>query len=371
MITLALGWGTPIFLLASMGEPQSSPVATTAVETPIPEASTPALEAVQSSPQPEAKTFGFDQALTRVHAAYADADFFAQWELNDNQLELTRRDDACDLRAWQTPGHNGLEGLQVNFRQSTPECLDALELAVKTLAPDVDFAEIQSRISDFSKFVEEVDAVDAVTLANGNTKIEAIWVDNLSFCPVGSCDLSIQFEPGNGSSVSSPSNQPEEEVEAELASNPFNFPRATCGDSSSGSDDTWYPVFVDGGNLESIRSSYCADAVATKREDTGVETVQLASFTDRSRAEEFASAVKGEVGQPSLPEEPEAPAARQAPAEVVSSAEQGCDPSYPGICIPPDEGDLNCGDIPHRRFQVLPPDPHGFDREGDGIGCES
>ncbi|MEM9748350.1 MAG: nuclease, partial [Actinomycetota bacterium] len=32
---------------------------------------------------------------------------------------------------------------------------------------------------------------------------------------------------------------------------------------------------------------------------------------------------------------------------------------------------LNCGDIVHRSFLVLQPDPHGFDRDRDGIGCES
>jgi endonuclease YncB( thermonuclease family) len=48
-----------------------------------------------------------------------------------------------------------------------------------------------------------------------------------------------------------------------------------------------------------------------------------------------------------------------------------CDPSYPGVCIAPPPPDLDCGDIPYRRFQVLPPDPHGFDRDGDGVGCES
>jgi len=47
-----------------------------------------------------------------------------------------------------------------------------------------------------------------------------------------------------------------------------------------------------------------------------------------------------------------------------------CDPSYPTVCIPPPPPDLDCGDIPYRRFQVLPPDPHNFDREGDGLGCE-
>jgi micrococcal nuclease len=48
-----------------------------------------------------------------------------------------------------------------------------------------------------------------------------------------------------------------------------------------------------------------------------------------------------------------------------------CSPSYPTVCIPPPPPDLDCGDIPYRRFTVLPPDPHNFDRDGDGIGCES
>ncbi|TLZ45127.1 MAG: thermonuclease family protein [Methanobacteriota archaeon] len=32
---------------------------------------------------------------------------------------------------------------------------------------------------------------------------------------------------------------------------------------------------------------------------------------------------------------------------------------------------LNCPDIPYRRFRVLPPDPHHFDIDGDGVGCET
>ena len=47
-----------------------------------------------------------------------------------------------------------------------------------------------------------------------------------------------------------------------------------------------------------------------------------------------------------------------------------CDPAYPTVCIPPPPPDLDCGDIPSRNFRVLPPDPHGFDGEDDGIGCE-
>lgn len=48
-----------------------------------------------------------------------------------------------------------------------------------------------------------------------------------------------------------------------------------------------------------------------------------------------------------------------------------CHPSYPTVCIPPPPPDLNCDDIPYRNFTVLPPDPHRFDSDKDGIGCES
>ena len=55
------------------------------------------------------------------------------------------------------------------------------------------------------------------------------------------------------------------------------------------------------------------------------------------------------------------------PRRAVGGA---CDPSYPTVCIPPPPPDLDCRDIPYRRFRVLPPDPHHFDGGGDGIGCE-
>ena len=52
----------------------------------------------------------------------------------------------------------------------------------------------------------------------------------------------------------------------------------------------------------------------------------------------------------------------------------GCDRiSYPDrdICIPLYPPDLNCPDIPYKNFKVTGSDPHGFDRDNDGIGCES
>ncbi len=48
-----------------------------------------------------------------------------------------------------------------------------------------------------------------------------------------------------------------------------------------------------------------------------------------------------------------------------------CDPSYPDFCIPSPPPDLDCKDIQQKRFTVLEPDPHRFDGDKDGIGCES
>ncbi len=47
-----------------------------------------------------------------------------------------------------------------------------------------------------------------------------------------------------------------------------------------------------------------------------------------------------------------------------------CDPSYPDLCILPYPPDLNCDDVAFSNFRVLQPDPHGFDMDGNGIGCE-
>lgn len=59
------------------------------------------------------------------------------------------------------------------------------------------------------------------------------------------------------------------------------------------------------------------------------------------------------------------------PAPARTTSRGNCDPSYPSVCIPPGPPDLDCGEISHRRFTVLAPDPHRFDADDDGIGCES
>lgn len=66
----------------------------------------------------------------------------------------------------------------------------------------------------------------------------------------------------------------------------------------------------------------------------------------------------------------DAPPTTAPSAAPGGGGQPGCEPAYPDVCIPPSPPDLDCGDIPHRNFRVLPPDPHRFDGGGDGWGCE-
>jgi len=57
-------------------------------------------------------------------------------------------------------------------------------------------------------------------------------------------------------------------------------------------------------------------------------------------------------------------------SEFDSNSTEGCNSSYPEICITTYSSKLVCADIPFRNFKVILPDPHGFDSDADGIGCE-
>jgi uncharacterized protein YraI len=65
------------------------------------------------------------------------------------------------------------------------------------------------------------------------------------------------------------------------------------------------------------------------------------------------------------------PTPKSKPTATPKPIKSNCDPSYPTVCIKPRPPDLDCKDIPYRRFTVLPPDPHNFDGDYDGLGCES
>jgi len=59
------------------------------------------------------------------------------------------------------------------------------------------------------------------------------------------------------------------------------------------------------------------------------------------------------------------------PKQTSPITTQNCDSSYPDVCIIPYPPDLDCGEIGYSNFRVVGSDPHGFDGDKDGIGCES
>lgn len=72
----------------------------------------------------------------------------------------------------------------------------------------------------------------------------------------------------------------------------------------------------------------------------------------------------GLVCNPPQPKAEEPPPPPEEPAG-------NCDPAYPDVCIPPPPPDLDCDDVSYSAFRVTEyPDPHGFDGDGDGVGCE-
>jgi len=90
-------------------------------------------------------------------------------------------------------------------------------------------------------------------------------------------------------------------------------------------------------------------------------------YAERLEAAERA-AQAARVGLWSACRQPATPA--PAAPSTTETERLGCEPAYPDVCVRPPPPDLDCPDIPYRRFRVLPPDPHRFDRDGDGIGCE-
>jgi micrococcal nuclease len=80
-----------------------------------------------------------------------------------------------------------------------------------------------------------------------------------------------------------------------------------------------------------------------------------------------AAEVVGHRASPSIWRSCASPAPAPAPAPVAGGR---CDPSYPGVCIPPPPPDLDCKDVAHKGFTVVGADPHRFDGDGDGVGCE-
>lgn len=87
----------------------------------------------------------------------------------------------------------------------------------------------------------------------------------------------------------------------------YEFPLNSCGDKDPGGANSWYPVYVINTpeNLNQIKTNYCRDAILKYRKQAKIQSIQVASFLNRTKAQEFADLMQkeigsGEVGKPSV-----------------------------------------------------------------------
>ncbi|MGB5089458.1 MAG: hypothetical protein WBN72_00805 [Nitrososphaeraceae archaeon] len=105
---------------------------------------------------------------------------------------------------------------------------------------------------------------------------------------------------------------------------------------------------------------------ASKQQEVNQSQSQQQQEVNQSQSENEASKQQ-EVNQSQSENEGDV-SQRQNSSDVNSP--EGCDSSYPDICISITSAKLSCFDIPYKNFKVLLPDRHEFDSDGDGIGCE-
>ncbi|EGP93574.1 thermonuclease family protein [Nitrosarchaeum koreense] len=131
--------------------------------------------------------------------------------------------------------------------------------------------------------------------------------------------------------------------------------------------DDLQPVDIYGRILGKV---YCEDGVINEMLLSNGYANILTQYCDTS---EFSGEYWAQnYGCKQLPKSTQIPKAiPETPVTPSPSLKNDCDPSYPDFCIPYSPPDLDCKDIPQKRFTVLPPDPHRFDVDNDGIGCES
>ena len=120
-------------------------------------------------------------------------------------------------------------------------------------------------------------------------------------------------------------------------------------------------VFV---NLDMVEGGY-ADAVLYQPNDLYWEQISAA----RDEAKTTDTGLWGACSPCRAPKTPPEPEPEPEPRpQPQPEPEPEPEDNYVVPAPPPD---LDCGDIPHKNFRVRPGDPHRFDSDGDGIGCES
>jgi serine/threonine-protein kinase len=173
----------------------------------------------------------------------------------------------------------------------------------------------------------------------------------------------VSKDSTNKAKITSLSSHSSERKPISTPANPFksvSFPLDSCGDQLPKEDSAYpvsfYPVFISYSdiNLSNVKSKYCRDSFKKYREKTSREEIQVASFTNQERANQFKQFIfeelgSGEVGELTIVEAKrkdapnDNPTARSGPnqAQAYSSKtitqpleskqiELDCSPANPG-----------------------------------------
>jgi serine/threonine protein kinase, bacterial len=169
-----------------------------------------------------------------------------------------------------------------------------------------------------------------------------------SSIPIASASAS---PAASASPIVAPSDTTDPKASPSAPATPAATSEATCGDPNDSGQD-WYPVFMNNADLGEVQRKYCQDAIAKTRDD-GTPTVQVASFTERSRAVAFAQKVGGDVGLPyktgaSTPSS--SPSASASPAPSDSPSPNTSDGT--NAVIVGNKGETNIRQGPGTTFRV-------------------
>lgn len=94
-------------------------------------------------------------------------------------------------------------------------------------------------------------------------------------------------------------------LESQSTANPFEratYPRSACGDPlpkrAKDFPTSLYPVYVrySAENLDIVKRKFCQDAFVIRRRDTGSQAIQVASFVQEKRAQQFGTFLQQKVG---------------------------------------------------------------------------
>lgn len=127
-------------------------------------------------------------------------------------------------------------------------------------------------------------------------------------------------------------------------------------------------VFV---NLTLVEEGY-AKAALYEPNDLHWDTISTAGHDARAATTGLWGAC-AYFGEPENTPEPRVADTPEPPPEPVNTPEPQPEPDTGGSGVylfPPPPPDLDCGSISARNFRVRPGDPHRFDSDDDGYGCE-